>query len=270
MKRRKGYADGPFGQIHYQEAGSGSPLLLLHQSPSSSEMFEAAYQPLAERGIRAIGVDTPGFGQSHAPGEQPSIADYANAVRSVIDHLELDRAALLGHHTGASIAAELAVMEPERVTRVILNGAPLLTAEEQAGWREAISKRPETPPQADGSHLMDIWNRRLHFTPGWTSLRAMHWGVVQMLIAGENAKFGHAAAFSHDLSAPLRKMTQPALVLTNTGDDIYEVCKRVNELRPDFEYAELQGGTHDIVDEQPGEWTRIVADFVLKDQGNPT
>ena len=59
MKRRKGYADGPFGQIHYQEAGSGTPLLLLHQSPSSSEMFEAAYQPLAERGIRAIGVDTP-------------------------------------------------------------------------------------------------------------------------------------------------------------------------------------------------------------------
>ena len=55
MKRRKGYADGPFGQIHYQEAGSGEPLLLLHQSPSSSEMFEAAYQPLAERGIRAIG-----------------------------------------------------------------------------------------------------------------------------------------------------------------------------------------------------------------------
>ena len=125
MKRRKGYADGPFGQIHYQEAGSGAALLLLHQSPSSSEMFEAAYQPLAERGIRAIGVDTPGFGQSHVPDEQPWIPDYANAIRSVIDHLELERTAVLGHHTGASIAAELAVMEPERVTRVVLNGAPV-------------------------------------------------------------------------------------------------------------------------------------------------
>ncbi|MCY4165212.1 MAG: alpha/beta hydrolase [Gammaproteobacteria bacterium] len=264
MKRRKGYADGPFGQIHYQEAGSGTPLLLLHQSPSSSEMFEAAYPRLAARGIRAIGIDTPGFGQSHVPDQPPSIADYANAIRSVIDHLKLDRAALLGHHTGASIAAELAVMEPQRVTRVVLNGAPLLTAEEQAEWREALKKHPEMPPQADGSHLMDIWNRRLRFTPGWTSLRAMHWGVVQMLIAGENAKLGHAAAFSHDLSKPLRGIIQPTLVLTNTGDDIYKECRRVLTLRPDFEYAELQGGTHDIIDEQPEEWTRIVADFVLR------
>lgn len=267
MKRRKGYADGPFGQIHYQEAGSGAALLLLHQSPSSSEMFEAAYQPLAERGIRAIGVDTPGFGQSHVPDEQPWIPDYAQAIRSVIDHLELERTALLGHHTGASIAAELAVMEPERVTRVVLNGAPLLTREEQDKWKNATGGRVESGPKADGSHLMDMWNRRVHFTPGWTNLRAMHWGVVQMLIAGETARYGHAAAFAHDLSEPLRRMTQPTLVLTNTGDDIYEVCKRVNKLRPDFEYAELQGGTHDIVDEQPGEWTRIVADFVLRDQG---
>ena len=265
MKRRKGYADGPYGQIHYQEAGAGTPLLLLHQSPSSSEMFEAVYHLLAERGLRAIGLDTPGFGQSHVPDQQPSIADYANAIRSVIDHLELDRTALLGHHTGASIAAELAVMEPERVTRVVLNGAPLLTAEEQAKWNEALHKHPEPNPKADGSHLIDIWNRRLHFTPGWTNLRAMHLGVVQMLIAGENAKYGHAAAFSQDLGEPLRKMTQPTLVFTNTGDDIHEVCQRVITLRPDFDYAELQGGTHDIVDEQPEEWTRIVADFVLKE-----
>ena len=265
MKTRKGYADGPYGQIHYQEAGSGTPLLLLHQSPSSSEMFEAVYPLFGGHGIRAIGVDTPGFGQSHVPDEQPSIKDYAQAIRSVIDHLELDRTTLLGHHTGASIAAELAVLEPERVTRVVLNGAPLLTREEQAMWSEALHKRQDKPTQADGSHLMDIWNRRLHFTPGWTNLRAMHLGVVQMLIAGDNAKYGHAAAFSHDLSEPLRNMTQPTLVFTNTGDDIYEVCQRVIKLRPDFEYAELQGGTHDIVDEQPEEWTRIVADFVLKE-----
>ncbi len=36
----------------------------------------------------------------------------------------------------------------------------------------------------------------------------MHWGVAQMLIAGGNAKFGHAAAFSHDLPEPLRKTIQ--------------------------------------------------------------
>jgi pimeloyl-ACP methyl ester carboxylesterase len=74
MRARKGYADGPFGQVHCQWLGDGVPLLLLHQSPSSSEMFAAVYPLLAASGIRAIGIDSPGFGQSDPPSGTPTIA----------------------------------------------------------------------------------------------------------------------------------------------------------------------------------------------------
>ena len=50
--------------------------------------------------------------------------------------------------------------------------------------------------------------------------------------------------------------------MTNTGDDIYYAAGRAREIRPDFAYVELEGGTHDIVDEQPENWTRAVARFL--------
>ncbi len=263
MKTRKGYADGPFGQVHFQYAGDGVPLLLLHQSPSSSEMFKAVYGLLADAGIQAIGMDTPGFGQSHGPDEPPTIADYASAIPPVLDCLGLDAVAVLGHHTGASIACEFAVMAPERVTHVIVNGPPVMTEEERDGFRKALKESKEPEIQADGSHLKAIWDRRIHFTPGWTSLDAMHTGVIQMLIAGEKDWYGHNAAFAHDIAEPLARITQPGLILTNTGDDIYYAAGRAREIRPDFAYVEFEGGTHDIVDEQPENWTVAVAEFLL-------
>jgi hypothetical protein len=58
--------------------------------------------------------------------------------------------------------------------------------------------------------------------------------------------------------------------LTNTGDDIYFAALRAKEIRPDFLFKELSGGTHDIVDEQPEAWAEIVTEFFLKKNENNT
>ena len=260
---RKGYVDGPYGQIHYRSAGDGTPLLLLHQSPSSSMMFGAVMAPLAERGVRVIAPDTPGFGLSDVPPEPPDIEDYARALLTLFDGLAIDKAAVLGHHTGASIAVEMALAAPDRISRLVLNGPAVLSEDERAAWRQALRDNPAPEIKPDGSHFIDQWSKRAHFTPGWTSLHAMHIGVLQMFIAGETEWYGHRAAFAHDLGAAIKNVTQPTLILTNTGDDIYASAQKARELRPDFAYAELEGGTHDIVDEQPEAWARIVADYVL-------
>ena len=262
---RKGYADGPDGQVHYRDAGAGVPLLLLHQTPCHLGMFDAAWPLLVGAGIRAIGVDTPGYGQSDPPRGTPTIPGYARAVAAVLDHLGLESAAVLGHHTGASIAAELAVAEPRRIRRVILNGPPLFTPEERSSYLQAIAVAPRPEPRTDGSHLLAVWERRKHFTPGWTSVGAMHRGVVMMLAAGirgDGEGPGYSAAFAHDIGAPLRAITQPGLILTNTGDDLHAAACRARDLRPDFAFVALAGGTHDIVDEQPEAWARAVTDFV--------
>lgn len=271
MKSRQGYADGPDGQVHYRDTGDGTPLLLLHQTPCHLGQFDAAWGLLARGGIRAIGIDTPGYGQSDPPRGTPTIAGYARAVAAVLDHLGLATADVLGHHTGASTAAELAVAEPRRIRRVILNGPPLFTPEERAAYLEAIAAAPRPTLKADGSHLQAVWDRRVRFTPGWTSVSAMQRGVVMMLAAqdraqelgdGSGERAGYTAAFAHDVGIPLRALRQPGLILTNTGDDLYTQSCRARELRPDFAFVALPGGTHDIVDEQPGAWAAAVLRFV--------
>ncbi|MEQ1802085.1 MAG: alpha/beta hydrolase [Gammaproteobacteria bacterium] len=262
MRARKGYADGPDGQVHYRDSGAGAPLLLLHQTPCHLGQFDAAWPLLAAGGIRSIGVDTPGYGQSDPPRGTPTIAGYARAVAAVMDHLRLDAADVLGHHTGASIAAELAVAEPRRIRRVILNGPPLFTAEERDAYLAAIAAAPRPEPSADGSHLQAVWDRRARFTPGWTSVAAMHRGVVMMLAADPRERSGYTAAFAHDIGIPLRAITQPGLILTNTGDDLYATSCRARDLRPEFAFAALPGGTHDIVDEQPAAWAAEVLKFL--------
>lgn len=263
MQARNGYADAPHGQVHYQSWGAGPPLVLLHQSPSSSQMFAAAYPLLAAAGLRAVGIDLPGFGQSDPLPGVPSIEAYAGAVVGVMEALRLGPSAVLGHHTGASVAAEIAARHARHVGRVILNGPPALTRAEVAAYRNALDAIPLLPPQADGSHLLALWERRVRFTPGWTSVEAMHAGVVQMLIAGARGWDGFKAAFAYDIEPALAVIRAPGMILTNTGDDLYQASRRAHALRPDFAFVELPLGTHDIVDEQPLAWTRAVVDFLL-------
>jgi len=113
-------------RIHAIEVGDGTPLVLLHGSGPTALQF----LPLLERlpGVRAIAVDRPGFGLSD-PIEPPS-EDYREAavesVNLILDGLGLTETALLGNSAGGTSALWYALAHPERVTRLILLGAPPL------------------------------------------------------------------------------------------------------------------------------------------------
>lgn len=272
------YAPGPFGQVHYQvwqsrADGTASqspasspplPLVLCHQSPSSSEQFTAIYPLLAARGITAIGVDTPGFGMSTVPDHPPCIEEYADSVTAVLDHLGLDRAHILGQHTGSMVAMEATLRHPKRYQSLVLNTPTPFNERERAEWSAFLTPRQKAwAPKVDGSHLQAMWDRRCMASgPNWSNLAAMHREVVQMLRAGDTLWYGHAASFAYDQLGRLAAIAVPTLILTNTGDLTYKFARRAAERRPDFAYRELEGGTHDIIDEQPEAFAAAVAAFL--------
>jgi pimeloyl-ACP methyl ester carboxylesterase len=267
MINYRGYADGMFGQVHYRvcapEEGVGRPLLLCHQSPASQRQFDPVYALLAAGGIMAIGVDHPGFGNSDVPDRVPTIEDYADSVVSVLDALELPQADILGQHTGSMVAMEATLRHPQRFRRLVLNGPSPFTPAERKQWIDTLVARQKAwTLRADGQHLQELWDRRVRASPGWTSIPAMHRHVVQMLIAGDTLWYGHHASLVYDQQARLAKISHPCLALLNTGDAVYEVARRTFEIRPDFKRVILQGGTHDIVDEQPREWSAAVINFL--------
>jgi pimeloyl-ACP methyl ester carboxylesterase len=258
---RRGYFDGPFGQVHYRTGGEGGkPLLLLHQSPISSRQFEPAFDGLIAGGRHFVAIDMPGFGLSDPLPEQKTLEDYAAAARAALDAFGWQSADVVGHHTGAVVGSVLATTTPARVRRLVLNGFPLLSPEEREFFRSFYFGPPQ--PKADGSHLVAGWNKRLKASPGWQSVEIMHRLYVDGLVAERTNWVAFPLIINMDLTALLGRIPVPTLLYTNTGEDLYAATNRCRQLRPDFAYAELQGGTHDIVDEQPDAWVAGLLKFL--------
>jgi len=81
-------------------------VLLLHQSPSSSEEYLEVVPYLASN-FRVIAMDTLGYGLSDDPPHHYEIADYARSVISFLDALGLTKTNIVGHHTGGTIVVEI-------------------------------------------------------------------------------------------------------------------------------------------------------------------
>jgi len=229
-----------------------------------ARQFEAVMPLLNAAGVRSIAIDLPGFGGSDGPEAPPVIADYAAAMLCVLDHLELDQVDVLGHHTGAMVATELALSFPDRVRKLILNGPVPLTPEEQKAFREDALTRDKATAliQPDGSHLSSTFRDRAAFVAGSVPLERVQDYVLWMICGSAPVWYGHDAAFTYDHATRLQALTHPTLVLTNTGDIIYEQALRTRSQRPDFAFVALEGGGVDVVDQLPEAWTAAVVEFL--------
>lgn len=105
-----------------REWGEGDPLVLLHGNGENSLYFEKQFD-LFSRYFRVIAVDSRGHGGSTHGEEGLSIALMAEDVLAVLDALGIERAHLLGFSDGGNIALSFALRWPERVGKLILNGA---------------------------------------------------------------------------------------------------------------------------------------------------
>jgi pimeloyl-ACP methyl ester carboxylesterase len=260
---RRHYADGPFGQIHFQTLGEGTPLVLLHQAPMTSAQYDNVYAPLAARGYRPIGIDMPGFGMSDPTPFTPRVEDYAQIVPPVLAALGVPKAHMLGHHTGALVATEVALQFPEIVKALILNGPLPITEEERQDYL-ANGHQWELGWKAlpGAAHMQELFGIREGFAAGTVPLSRISDYVVQALIGKGLFWHGHHAAYQYRQVDSLPKITQPTLILTNTGDMIFPLALKTHAMRPDFAFSALDGGGVDIVDQQPEQWADVVAAFL--------
>ncbi len=262
--RHRGYAEGPYGLVHFQDTGGdGLPVILSHQSPQSSRQFDTVLPELAKRGIRAIAVDTPGFGMSDATPFEPRIEDYARAFPCVLDRLNLPRADFVGHHTGAQVVTEVTLQFPSRVRRLVLHGPNPMPEEERLKELEIARQRERGfVYEPDGSHLMRSFQVRWRMYGEGANPELTTRVIAEKFIGYGPFWYGHSASYSYNHAAALAKLRHPTLIMTNTGDEIYAAAQRTRALRPDFAYRELAGGTVDIVDQQPAAWAEAIAGFL--------
>jgi pimeloyl-ACP methyl ester carboxylesterase len=114
------------------EAGDGPPVLLLHGFPDSWRLWRHQLPALAKAGHRVLAPDLRGFGKTDRPTgvEHYKLRTLVNDVVSLLDVLDVDRAAVVGHDWGAALAWAVARFVPDRVSRLVVVsvGHPLASA----------------------------------------------------------------------------------------------------------------------------------------------
>ena len=103
-------------------ARAARPLILLHGLLLSQEMHRPLAEDLAARGNHVVTLDLLGHGRSDRPRDmwRYSMASYAEQVVALMDHLGLERAAVMGTSLGANVALEVAAQQPERLQALVI------------------------------------------------------------------------------------------------------------------------------------------------------
>jgi len=109
--------------INYKVIGEGKPLLILHGWGSNSEKWQKVGELLAQKGIKVIIPDLPGFGQSDKPTTAWDLDDYCDFVEEFVRALNLDKFYLLGHSFGGALAVKCGLKFPEKIEKLFLVSA---------------------------------------------------------------------------------------------------------------------------------------------------
>ncbi|MCX6413333.1 MAG: alpha/beta hydrolase [Actinobacteria bacterium] len=116
------FAQTPSWRIHYNEAGAGSPVIMLHGSgPGATgwSNFNRNIGALAER-HRVLAVDMPGWGQSD--GVTFEERDHVGATLQLMDTLGIEKAAFVGNSMGGMTALRFAIQYPDRISHLVTMG----------------------------------------------------------------------------------------------------------------------------------------------------
>ena len=263
----RAYAHTPSGQLHYRASGdpAGVPLVLLHQTASSSVQWAARVLPLLPPGIRAVALDTPGFGMSDPPPRPaPGMSWYAARVRDLLDALGLERAHLAGHHTGAMIALEVAAAHPERVASVSAVGCVVLDRPEDAApFRDSLVK---WQPDPRGAFVTEVLLPRLALSvtgDGPAEAEHLLLELTAYLEAGPSYWWAYDAVYGYAAPGRLPLVTAPTQCVACLREPqlLVDWTRRAAGLVPGARLVELDAGTEACFTE-PAELAACIAGFV--------
>lgn len=263
MSVRKSYVDGAFGQIHLRIAEAQSttgkpPLICLHQSPKSGLEFETFMREACSDRM-VIAPDYPGYGMSDAaPSEDATTIEmYAEEMWRVVDALALETIDLFGNHTGAKVAAQMALTRGERVHAIAMISAAILTDEEREMFKDMFTP---IPLDREHSRFKISWDRVIERQGPGQTLEMMDRSMYMNMMGGEAYEWGHAAAFAwgKPFDAALSKLPH-RITLLNPVDDLTECTRRATELLRNGEIIECPQWGYGFMDAFP----KDTADLVL-------
>ena len=221
-------------QLHFIEQGQGQPLILLHGNGESCDYFEHQIAYFSKQ-YHIIALDTRGHGQSPR-GEKPfTIKQFAEDLHDFLDEKGIEKALILGFSDGGNIALTFALKYPERVEKMIVNGAnlfpsgvkPLYQWPIEIGYRIAKMFSMKSEQAKQNSEILGLMVNEPHIEP-----------------------------------SELSHLTMPVLVVAGTKDMIKDSHTRLIYKNLPNAQLNIIEGDHFVANKNADAFNKIVADFL--------
>lgn len=223
-------------ELHCEETGGGEPLVLLHGNGEDGTYFAHQIAHFSQR-FRVLALDTRGHGKSPR-GEAPfTIRQFARDLLAFLDARGIERAHLLGFSDGGNIALVFALAHPERVGKLVLNGANLNT--------RGVKRSVQVP--------IELGYRMARLFAGLSAKARANAEMLGLMVNDPNVAPEELAA-----------LTAPTLVIAGENDMIREDHTRlIAERIPNARLAFVPGD-HFVAAKNPAAFNREVERFLLE------
>jgi non-heme chloroperoxidase len=264
-------------EIHYNDHGSGRPIVLIHGYPLDGNSWERQERQLLANGYRVITYDRRGFGRSSQPVMGYDYDTFAADLNVLLEHLDLNEVDLCGFSMGSGeVVRYLGAYGSARVRKAVLLGA----------IPPFVLKTDDNPEGVDGKVFDDIKaaiaGDRYAFFEGFlnnfynvdvlggTRISDRAWQASFNVAAGSSpfASYACVDTWLTDFRPDLAKIDVPVLIMHGTEDRIlpFEVtAARLPALIADCTLTPVEGGPHNIAWTYPDEVNTALLTFLGED-----
>lgn len=253
------------GEIVVEITGSGRPLVMIHGWALDRRMWSYQLRELGQH-FRVITYDRRGFGESTCRADlDRELGD----LDEILEQLELDRVALLGMSQGGRVGLRYAIARRDRVSALILHGAPLDGHDPPPGNPTIIPTPHYSRLLKDGKQ--DILRDELSAHPlmdlpggkrrARALLRDMLSGYRGEDLLGSNRQTPWRA---RNVARALRSLTIPTLLITGAKETTWlrAIADHLAGEIPNARHVTIRGGGHLVNMTHPAEYNRSVIRFL--------
>ncbi|WP_366656100.1 alpha/beta hydrolase [Fodinicurvata sp. EGI_FJ10296] len=255
------------GVLTYDVVGDGPPLVLISGLGGTSAFWKPFSAHLSDR-FTVLSFDQPGIARSRRGKAACTIAQFANDVLALMDHVFPGQTAtVMGHSMGGAVAQTLAATQPARIARLILSGTWLETdaymraqfefrralldraPELHAGFQRLLSRSPDRDGTGVGAGA-------------WDGLIEPNHGMTAAAVATYNERVAAILDFSGKTLAP--RLTMPCLVLGVRDDQVvpFHHQRDVHAAIPGSTLSTLDYGGHFYPNARPDATAGLVLEWL--------
>ena len=239
-------------RLHYDRSGEGSPLLLLHGGTGVGDDWSYIF-PNAPTGFELIAPDLRGHGRSTNSAKTFSVAQLADDVLALLDHLSIKRCCAIGMSLGAKTLLHVATKRPEQIDAMVL-----------------VSATPYFPDSA--RQLMADATPESYDEKQLNAMREKHVGGDGQIFALWQQMHAFKDSYSDvNFTPPLLAQIQArTLIVHGDSDPLYPVdmATQLHRSIPQSNLWVIPGGGHaPIFGETSPEFSRIATEFLSPNAG---